>query len=221
MVPEPLVGRSVRQSSRSFWENRHVTFVRVSDGIFIHSTSYSTITYVVSEVLKRGLTSGVLLRAGLSLGFVEHLDHPCPSGLDSRSHDISLFGTGITTAYCAESSVKGTGVRAIVHPELAKIIRLDTEVSNDLLNTRCGNHEKEIIEYPWWRDHWRVGMSDQERELLTSWSRSDIEDLLTRLRSSDEFAWNRNNKKGQRAINDTMQVLSTAIKELDDDFEMS
>jgi hypothetical protein len=213
MVPGPPVGC---HSSRNFWENRHATFVRVSDGIFIHSTSYSTITYVVSEVLKRGLKSEVLLRAGLSLGYVEHRDHQCPSDLDSRSHDISLFGTGITTAYCAESSVKGTGVRAIVHPELAKILRLDTEVRDDLLNTRCGNPAKDTIEYRWWRDHRRVGMTDQERDLLTSWSRSDMEDLLTRLRSSDKFAWNRE-QKGQKAINDTKQVLSTAIEELDSD----
>ena len=216
MVPKPPVRPSVRHSSRNFWENLHATFVRVSDGIFIHSTSYSTITYVVSEVLKRGLKSGVLLRAGLSLGYVEHRDHRCPSYLDSRSHDISLFGTGITTAYCAESSVKGTGVRAIVHPELAEILRKDPEVRDALQNTRCGDPAKDTIEYRWWRDHRLNGMTDQEREPLTGWSRSDIEGLITRIRFSDEFAWNRN-ENGRKHIDDTIKVLTTAIEELDSD----
>jgi hypothetical protein len=60
--------------AKAFWENRHVTFVRSSDSIFLHSSHYRWIVAVVSELFKRGLSHGIMFRAGISCGVVIHFD---------------------------------------------------------------------------------------------------------------------------------------------------
>lgn len=58
-------------------------------------------------------------------------------------------------------------------------------------------------------------MTDQQRSNLTAWLRKDVEDLIEKLESSDEFAWNRKDFKEKKVIGDTLEVLSRAIKELE------
>lgn len=211
MVPETVGGRTAARQARNFWGNRHATFVRVSDCIFMQSTSFSILTAVVSELLKRGLKAGVLMRAGLSLGYVMHVDHPSPPDVDVRSHDISLYGSGMTSAVKAESSARKTGVRTIVHPQLTEILHADG--GYELLESHCGTPPNDIVEFPWWRDQWRVGMSDQDRERLTAWSQEDVVSIIDALRSSPLFTWNRCGE-GQLAVDDTLLVLQQALIEL-------
>ncbi len=191
-------------SAVHFLENSHVTFVRASDCIFAHSSSFQNLSVFASELLKRGLDRGILLRAGIAGGIVHHADDAVTGLSDVRSRDISLFGDAITNAVHAETSVPGSGVRAWFHRDLPALF---TESFEPAVQRRRGRRS----ELRWWHDFhglWSNGSAaEYARPVEPVWLKSTI----ARLESGQEFAWNRESASGRRRVKSTIALLHEVL----------
>jgi hypothetical protein len=189
-------------SAASFFRKRHVVFVRASDCIFTTSSSYPMTTVFVSEMLKRGLSRGVLLRAGISAGFVHHVEDPVV-GADPRARDISIFGDGITTAVEAEKLRKGSGVRSWCHSRLPHMLSDPRWRAASLRHARG-----QPWEIKWWHD-FRTVWNGEPAEHVTPVTDEWLADTAARLRRAPEFAWNRRTPKGRITVDDTVALLDS------------
>lgn len=193
-----------------FWQNRHITFVRFSDNVFLHSSSPKWVVLFLSELLKRGLERGLLFRAGLSAGAMVHEEPGSDPDLDPRSRDVSLFGDAITTAVAAEKAGSGRGVRAFVHQRLADLLGDDLSFLLRPTETcdRCVKHE-----LAWWsdfRDRWpRTGGTEIATRTTEEWLERMRESLL----HDAMYEWNRNSTHGSKRLEDTEHLLGTILAE--------
>ncbi len=202
--------------AKHFWENRHVTFVRSSDNIFLHSASFKGVVAVVTELLKRGLDQGLLFRAGLSCGVVLHIDHAASPRLDPRSRDISLFGDGITTAVSTEKAGSGCGVHAFIHNRLMSLLR-----DEHLLITRPHSTSTPEVqdELCWWKDlaaHWP---DTESIGACIPPTKAWFDSAASRLLTHDDFAWNRASTSGRLRVDDTLEIVRAASAELEAETE--
>jgi hypothetical protein len=193
-----------------FWENRHVTFVRFSDNIFLHSSSPKLMMLFVSELLKRGLERGLLLRAGLSCGVAVHVEPESDGGLDARSRDVSLFGDGITTAVAAERAGSGQGVRVLVHRRLATLLGDDLQVLVRPVITRNEHVDREFL---WWADFRDLWPDTESVEIVTACSNEWIDRVHKLLADDPIYDWNRRTRDGADRIRDTSELLRRVLEE--------
>ena len=189
--------------AKRFFENRHVTFVRSSDNIFLHSASFRWTSLFVSELMKRGLNQGLLMRAGISCGVVVHSQAAASLALDPRSQDISIFGDGITTAVAAEKAAHGLGERALIHGRLLDLIG-DHDV-DAIEKTLLAEHE--IHQLRWWADFAELWPDAEWVEECTRPTKGWFDETLMRLRTHPDFDWNRRSPKGRTKIEDTILLL--------------
>jgi hypothetical protein len=191
-------------SLRQFWEHQHVVFLRASDCIFAHSASFQNLALFVSELLKRGLNSGILFRAGISAGFVQHLEAALTGSPDVRSRSISLFGDGITSATKAESASRGCGVRALIHERVQSILgeALGHSVHDFSQGPAYAN-----TQLRWWMDFSTIWAGNKHLHLVSPVTREWLECTIHELSSGDQFGWNRETANGRRPIDDTVMLL--------------
>lgn len=201
-----------------YWRRAHVTFVHLSDGIFLHSTAYAAVFACVAEIMKRSLQSGVLVRGGLAIGFVRHRMEPLDGDRDSRSFSHSLVGTGVSSAVAAEKGPKrdddfvtSPGARVFVDDGLAELIRNEEQGESVGLLSEYGSV---LTELAWWGVPEEHRAHHNEEGRPTRWTRGDVRALIEALRVSPEFAWNRDSMDGQRKLEDTIQVLRRAERDL-------
>lgn len=186
-----------------FLERRHITYLRFSDSIFAHSSSLQYMEVFVSELLKRALDRGILLRAGMSGGLIEHSDASRSGRRDPRTRSITIIGDGITTAVKAEGSEKGAGVHAWISPRLYELLH-DGE-------DPIGQVGHESLELHWWTDFTKAWPAHRAgREFAAPIDAGWIDDTIRRLESASEFEWNRSNPDGQEKVDDTIALLQAA-----------
>ena len=196
-------GTWVTEPERRFIEGRHTTIVRVSDSVFVHSTSFSNLAAVVAEFIKRGLKRGVMFRAGLAFGHVKHFGYPNGPTADSRQQDISFFGDGITSAVNAEKACKGHGVMAAIHPDLLCLLE-----ANDLKIVRPDPGLPPGFGSPaWWMDFSEVWRGSRAARLTSAWSVDDLNEVVVALLSGPDFEWNRVDDRGKVKVQNTIDVL--------------
>lgn len=191
-------------SLRQFWENQHVVFLRASDCIFAHSASFQNLALFVSELLKRGLNSGILFRAGISGGFVQHLEAPLVGSPDARSRSLSLFGDGITSATKAESSSRGCGVRALIHERVQSILGEALGHAVDDFPQGVADVNTQLR---WWMDFSTIWAGNRHLHLVSPVTQEWLESTIQELSSGDQFRWNRETPNGRRPIDDTVMLL--------------
>lgn len=189
----------------AYLRNSHITYVRASDCVMAHSSSFRMMSIFVSEMLKGGLNHGILFRAGLAAGLVDHAEEPPVRAVDSKTRNITYIGDAATSAVTAESSQSGTGVHAWLCPRVLELLDVRDEA---LATMRPG-----VIELAWWDDfrkRWPNGLGVRHSTTLPdSW----FDATITRLQSAPEFSWNRESEKGRAAVDDTISLLRS-IREL-------
>jgi hypothetical protein len=206
-IPERDVEGS--PNAQRFWKNHHATFVRVSDSIFVHSSSYRTVVTVVSELLKRGLLHGIMFRAGISCGIVVHLEQDGSVELDPRTRDISMFGDGITTAVAAEKAGKGLGVRVLVHSRVRSLLSDPMDLS---IVRACATQSPDVTdELCWWNDFANLYTDMEHIETCTHSTREWLESTACRLEVHQDYNWNRLSTRGRVPLQDTVTLLRNAI----------
>lgn len=198
---------------KSYYNHQHVTFVRASDSIFLLSTDLSRLLRVVSEIFKRAMIKGLLLRAGISVGPVQHSTITAGPALDPECINISIFGGGITTA--VETEKQSGGMRVYIHPDIFNLVEGSADYAPHIL-TRKSWFRRKTHELRWWKDFWQVGMNDTEAMLLTEWTKQDIEKQTGRLYTDHKFEWNRRSKDGRKKLRDTKSALQVAANDLAD-----
>lgn len=202
-VPEKNISGAA--DAREFWENRHNTFIRSSDNIFIHGTSFRVVAAFVSELLRRGLDHGILFRAGISCGLVYHSEPPGPERLDPRSRSISIFGDGITSAVYSERAGTGRGVRAFIHSRLLSLLKEDdTAVLRAISTDKVDVHTAELR---WWCDFAEIWPNTKLTEFCSSPIDQWISDTVYRLENDEMFDWNRKSEHGRIRLQDTKHLL--------------
>ncbi|MGZ3779793.1 MAG: hypothetical protein ACXVCY_04095 [Pseudobdellovibrionaceae bacterium] len=144
-------GRDLEYKSAYVWHNEipegSVNFAYMSDCAIIYSNSLTHLFEILSAIFGSAVTWAVPIRGGITIGSLHHSEW-----IERPGTGISLYGNALTQAVELEKSVKGSGMRLWLDPDVVRIA-VEIGLKDKIIPERCGKP----AELKWWLGAYNPG----------------------------------------------------------------
>lgn len=196
---------------------QNVEYVAISDSMFIASEKSDEILFILANIFRECIKSGILLRAGLSYGTYY--------SVKTHIADFNIYGTAVTNAVSYEKL--GKGCRIFTDQEFPKSSEAFCQKNPDLFSDYKNYQNYSILDCFEWlmiKDDYVFDEFDTKLFCLSSIN-PKLKDLLCdnqlvlyNLLCSPNFEWNLKSSQGYEQMCASVEYVSNLIDKIYDKF---